>query len=336
MALRYRVGIDTLNYMRNFEWVLPIERTSLFEIFSQFEPLNVLLRSIAKSFSDDFVFFQILHVFILNTLIARFILRHTQHILFALFFYFLLAGLYFNTEILRESLAVAVFINAFDYLKQKQWLKYYLCTAIAIGFHTSASLTLLIPLVYKIQLNRFFWFVSGVFLVLLFVFQSQLHFIAIFFESTAGDKIIGYLNQDRLNINWMIVQVLNTAAFPIFFLYLNRKTLGKSENENMVGFYIVMGLGTIPVQMIFSRFTNYFVFFYIVMLANLIPLIKTSIFRLIATPSLCLYFAVILYLGYFRRVSSVNEMKVYSRWYPYHSVFNKVKDPIREANWSGN
>lgn len=333
MALRYRVGIDTLNYMEGYQWVKPIDKTSFAEIFAQFEPLNVLLRSLAKGISDDFVIYQIFHVVLLNALIARFILKHTKNILFALFFYFLLAALYFNTEILRESLAVAVFINAYDYMKQNKWLKYYACIVVAIGFHTSAIITLLMPLSNMLRLNKLFWICSIVFVLVLIQFQNQLEFIALYLDATAGEKLTRYLNSDRLNINWIISQLISTVFFPLSFLYILKKRKISLEYENMVGLYIVMGLGIIPLQIIFSRFTNYFVFFYILLLAEVLPQIKLNRFKIVQLMLVNSLIIWILGMDYFKQVNSLNQVRRLSRWYPYHSIIEKEKDPTREQSW---
>lgn len=331
MAFRYRVGIDTLNYMVGYESVEEFGRTSFKEIFEQFEPLNVLLRSLAKSISDDFVVYQIFHVFILNVLIARFIIKHTRHILFALFFYFLLMALYFNTEILRESLAVAVFINAYDYIKQKKWLKYYLCVLIAIGFHTSALITLFIPLVKNFKFNKLFWVILIIFVSILYVFQADLGLLALYLDPDAGEKLEKYLSADRFNINWIIVHSIKNIILPSFIIYIYKKRKKTIEYENMLALYIIIGFGAIFLQIIFSRITNYFVFYYIILLADILPNLRVSKYRLISIFSVSLFCLYIYYTEYF--IPNTNGILRYSRWYPYHSIITKKTDADRESLW---
>lgn len=221
MSVRYRVGIDTLNYMETYWQVEPLNEISLRIIFEQYEPLNYLLKSFAKLFSEDFVIYQTFHVVILNVLIARFILKNTKHILFALFFYFILSALYFNTEILRESLSVAVFINAYGYIKEKKWVQYYLCALIAFGFHTSGLITFIIPFIPKIRINWMFWILLILFIIFLNLFHDQLSIISFFLAQTAQTKIDVYLSNDGLNFFGLASSLIRNFLFPFLFIFLS-------------------------------------------------------------------------------------------------------------------
>ena len=336
MAFRYRLSLDTINYMEVYHLVKPLNKLSFVEVFEQYEPLNIFLKSLAKNISDEFYVYQIFHSIILNILISRFIVKNTKYVLFALFFYFLLTALYFNAAIMRESLAIAVFINAYSYIEKKKWLRYYLCCFIALGFHTSALITFIIPLFRNLKFNWFYCLGLIVFVGAIGYFQNQLTFVAEYLDPEARRKLLGYLTGDRFNIYWIIVQLINKAAFPFLFFILYKNIKRSFKYESMILVNIAMGIGSIFLQIIFQRLANYFIMFYILMLAELLPLYKVSKNRVVLMYVMCFFVFTIFYLYYFKSVDSskMKDIPQYSSFYPYHSILFKEIDPVRERRHS--
>lgn len=334
MSFRYRVGIDTLNYIEHYEWITPFRDISIKDIFTQFEPLNTLIRSIAKNISSDFVIYQILHVVILNTLIARFILRNTRHILWALFFYFILAALYFNTEIMRESLAVAVFINGYKYIEKKQWLKYYLCAFIALGFHTSALIVFIVPLIRWVRFNAIFVVITVCSCLFLVKFNDTLTLLALYLSPEAALKLGYYLEADGFNINGIIVLLAGNTFFPLVAMIGSKLLKIDFKYENMVVVGIILGVCSAIQNIIFGRLTNYFIFFYIILFAEVLPVLFKSYLRQVGACAMCAFLFVTMYVNYFIDIDSTPSVtRQYTRWYPYSSIISKEKSQIREFRW---
>ena len=335
MAFRYRIGIDTLTYMDKYQYVESIGNTTLSAIFSEYEPLNGLLRSITKSFSDDFLLFQIVHVVLLNTLLARFILRHTDKILLGLFFYFLLAGIYFNTEILRESLAVAVFLNAYDFLLKKKWIQYYLCAFIALGFHTSALITFIIPFIRHFKANKFFILVLIGFAISLMVFAPQLQLIALYLSPEAASKVLFYLDTFNFdfNFNRYLVGLSRDIILPFILLHLYKKKVGENKYEGIICLSILFSVGSMLFPVLFGRLTNYFLFYYIILLAEASKLNKAAFqHKFVYLAGICGVFMVTMFMDYMRK-NEDNKNDKLIRYYPYSSVITKEKYPPRESLW---
>ena len=108
-------GGDTVRYMRYFE-----EYPSLFEVnifsYALFDPLWLLLNSAIKIIWDDFFFFQFVHAILLNILLFYLIKKYSGYKFTVVFFYFSYLYLYYNMEILREVLAIAIFFVCFALL----------------------------------------------------------------------------------------------------------------------------------------------------------------------------------------------------------------------------
>ena len=147
MALRYRVGGDTLAYMSSYSRIPTFDKLELQDLlYTISDPLYVLLCSISKSIHTSFYVFQIIHSIILNVSVSVFLMKYSKMLLFSFVLFLFSNYLYFSTEILRESLAVCVFLFAFKYLFNRMYLKYYLCCIVAFGFHVSAIILFFIPL----------------------------------------------------------------------------------------------------------------------------------------------------------------------------------------------
>ncbi len=340
MALRYRVGIDTLNYMESYELLSKVDNISLRGILSTFEPLYFALCLLCRAISEDFVVLQIAHTLIINILISIFIFRNTQYRLTALLFYLIVCFLYFNTEIIRESIAVAIFINAVELLKRRRYGWYYIVMVAASGFHTSALVTLLIPLFMNLRLNRLFFGSLALFATLLYLYTEEL--LPIFVMAGGGnliamEKIITYMNTEPLNVNWLIVTMFRSIALPALFLTLynhNEDPQDQFEYTNMILLYIIVSFGILFIQIIFARIGNYFIFFYILLLTELLHKLKMGRLRYL---NFALISLLLLSYGqyYFRSTENVVAGSFeYSRWYPYSSVLDKRVEPQREQIWN--
>ena len=146
IGLRFEVGGDTLVYMEDYKWRPDLAEWE-FSWTDYYEPLYTLLCALAKSIGSDFVYFQLLHSLIFNTCLFYFISKNTEYKFSALFLCFIYYYLYFSTEILRESLAIFVFILNYRNYERGNWGKYYLGVCVAVLFHISAVILLIFPFV---------------------------------------------------------------------------------------------------------------------------------------------------------------------------------------------
>jgi hypothetical protein len=154
-GLRWKVGGDNITYHYGFESTPPLEGLAKYVARSSYtwEPLFTLSLSLVKTFTKEFWVFQIIHAIFINTVIFRFIKKNCEYKYFALLLYFFVYFVYFNMEILRESIAVAIFLIMYPLLEKKNFKKYYLLNLIAILFHYSSIILLVFPLLHKIKFN---------------------------------------------------------------------------------------------------------------------------------------------------------------------------------------
>ncbi len=90
-----------------------------------------------KLFYNNFHFFLFLCGLLINTLIYRFIEKHSYDVFFSSVLYVCL--MYFSAfNILRQWIACAIYLSAFEFLMDKTPVKYTLLVILAATFHNSA------------------------------------------------------------------------------------------------------------------------------------------------------------------------------------------------------
>ena len=134
-GLRYRVGGDSLDYIDFFESYPTFSELFYFDFSNApFNPIWYIYNGLIKLIWNDFIFFQIVQAIIVNTIFFIFFKKHTKYFFTAIFIYTLAYYLYFNMEILREILAVCIFMLSFNYLQKKEIFKIFFMCYICLSF----------------------------------------------------------------------------------------------------------------------------------------------------------------------------------------------------------
>lgn len=342
-GFRYRVGIDTLNYMENYSQVPSLADFSWEYFFEgDYEFLYVLLVNISRVFSDSFFSFQFLQVVIVNTVIFRFAIKYSANVYIYIFLYIMMGYLYFNTEILRESIAICCFILSWEYLQNGDYKKYYAWVVIALLGHYSASFCLFLPCIKKMKLRINFLFVLlGVLLISILgvgLLVNNIDLLASILPKNLLGKIYAYFVNDynRLGPMGILFGLIFNVCTPLMLIYLSNKknVVRNKEIEAFICLYVIVSILGI-FFIIFSRFNNYLLPIYILYLCNFISerrerFKKQSIFDMVFTGWILLAF-IYPYLKSTEDVASGTHF--YNGWVPYHSVFDPLQVPERERLW---
>lgn len=319
-GLRYRVGLDTLNYMDGYWKILPIDGLTISDFMGlHHAPLYALLESICKTISPEFWVLQIAVAAIFNIILFSFLKKHSVNPYLSFAIYFFVAAPHFNTNLMRESLAIAMFLLNYDNYKERRWKKYYSMSLLSIGFHYSAFIILFFPLLRNIRFNKTFLWVVIAFSVFCAFFVGMLlpHLPSGIISDEISRKIrrMGFYN-----INWFIMHFIRYALAPLLLLLLSRRYKLNELHENILCIYLLLCVGIFFYEMFFVRFTNYLAILLFIYIANyvksryvvfdykmyvLIPLLAVNVW----------YYA---------------SRGHYENYYPYHSVFNPVEDDKRE------
>lgn len=341
VGLRYRVGGDTLTYIDYFDEYPTISELFNFDFSrAQFKPLWYVYNAIIKFIWNDFAFFQIVQAIIVNTIVFWFFKKHVKYFFSAILLYYIGFYLYFNMEILREVLAICIFLLTFSLIQKKKYVEYYLYATIAFFFHYSAMLMFIVPILYIVK--DISWKTTlitaiGLFLLLSVVDVSPLLIKLLLGNDLLNMKFESYSSlDDKSNYIGLI-----TIIFPIILLMIVDK-YHDIENENipfknLMFLYVQLTVFTAFFPAMFSRMSNFILPFYVVFILVSIEKfnfkIDKSIFSLRG-----LAVRLVLFWFVFMRIYSLTKdtsdvmigTRYYNIFYPYYSVFNPVTDVQRE------
>ena len=334
-GLRFRVGGDSLEYenvfynLPDFEYIFNVGLSGL-----EYQPLWYVFNAIIKYFSNFFVSFQLIHAIIVNTSFFIIISKYCKHRFTAVTLYYILIFPYFNMEILRESLAVIIFLFAYKYLYNKKYIRYYLLVFLSYLFHASAIFLFILPfLVYflenKISLSKLFIISSIAFLS---SYSVSLIGNILDFNEFIASRYEKYTSLE-VSVNEIIKGIYNLTILLGVMLVLKSAKLDSKHNNIIFNIYFLITALSMNIIGTY-RLLNYFSIFYIFIIVDLIYEYKFSSLK-IKTIIVCILFSIIIDKIYYysRDMSEYNNGNVayaYHRFIPYRSIFNPQIDLRRE------
>ena len=137
-GLRNHVGGDTIGYMRDWESVDPIgeiDTINVLYLSLYYRPLCLALMYLSRTISSEFFVWQLIQATIVNVAAFYIIKKESKYYYEVALLYLLFQFLYFNMEIMRESLAVSAFYFAFKFFDKRKWFAYYLSLIVVFFFH---------------------------------------------------------------------------------------------------------------------------------------------------------------------------------------------------------
>lgn len=358
-GLRYRLGTDSIRYERYFVYgpTLAELRQSDF-ISTRFSPLYIIFSASLRSITDQFVVFQIFHAIIVNSVIFYFIFKNTRKIFFGLLIYGFFLYTSLNMEAIREAFAVCAFLLAWPFFKNGKWLLWYGMSFIAFMFHTSAVFMFLLPIIVVPGVKQLFVVgkrtvpiclllcaVAFVIRIKFFNYVAQLAFL-----ENVAERATVYSKTDlassSLNISGIILYYFRLVLYPVVALFIlcdkeNARFKSDSRFVEMVLMSVYIGIMSIAIP-IFYRFNNYFFFFVIIALCDIVfsnfnlnfkrYKLRYLTWLIIFIPFFYLQVWVI-YLG---NVNRTGTLKTYMNYYPYASRIEMEKDADREKVFTFN
>lgn len=339
-GFRYKLGADTIAYMSNYNFLPSLSGLMNFDFNSvRYDPLWIIFCSICKFINNDFFFMQFVHSLIVNALFFIYIYNNAKNKYTALLFYYLFGFLYFNTEIMRESLAVAVFITSLRFYYKRKWLNYFLFSILAFFIHSSAFIVLFFPLLSFINVNisKGSLIILGCLIIsasLIWSFIGENIQLLFSLSASIEDKANAYLNRSDYiyNLNGIILGIVLLVIVPFAFVLLGFKMKFMIKEYPFVWAYTLFGIFVVFNSTVFTRFQNYLFFPFIIYLSYFMNSILLLRRRLILRGLLVLVLYNILTISYFYKFFKqdiTGNSLFLDRYFPYTSVFDKEEIPSR-------
>lgn len=357
-GLRYRIGVDSIRYENYYEHLHTLTnlRSGDFKD-TRFAPLYIILASACRTITSDFTLLQMVVAIIVNGTVFFFFYKNTPHIFLATTFYYICLYLNLNTEVVREALAVCIFLWAWPFFRKGQWLIYYLFCVLAFFFHVSALVMVLLPIFWIPGIRWFFTFGRQTYFIVLALiavgFFVQIYFFdfikAIAFTENMAERAEVYKESDlggnTLNITGALGEVFKLMLYPFLALYFLNKGKSKQALDSDSGLLkmemmTLMSIYTAALTLgiaILSRYQNYFMFFAIAAVSTCVfselpgkgrkrYRIKFVMWVAVLLP----LFAMQFYSLYFSNFNKSGTLKNYMAYYPYYHRMDPQEDPDRE------
>ncbi len=342
IGLRYKIGGDSIRYQDMFE----NETLKLPQLLSTrewwlmgYQPGWLLMMSLCKSITDNFVIVQLLESTAINGAVFWFARRNCKHPYTFVLLYYICHYLYFSTEILREGFAVASLIFGYTYLIRKSYLKYYCFAIIGFLFHASAFILFFLPLAFPI-LSHLKGMKSTIYVIAIALLAgmavtpvaSVITDIYIFSNNYWQNEVDKVTQYGGLNIFGIIGKTFWLLPAIISSIYLSPNEEGKSfcgKNFILKSYLLISIIGIIFIPL--QRLENYFVILFLMVFIDFIT--NRKYYR---KYKLQIYSAVLILFTYQAvwytgpMYTNSTGLRKYRRWMPYSSVLNPEKDQQRE------
>lgn len=308
-GLRYGVGTDFFEYQNwFFRYIdaMPSANTSDigFAIFIK----------ILQIFSKNPQIMYIAVAFFVNIMVMIFIKRNTKWYDMGYFLFIALSLYYSSFNIMRQWIAISMFLYALKYAFDGKFIKYSIVILVASTFHATAILLLPVYFLFKLKLNRRNTIILMVSLfIILFSFEPIINFIA---NLTGIDatRYLRYFKQDGNSAGGYAYFIFACATY-ILYLLVNKNYIANIKNGEQ---HIKLLMVTILVCLvgagssIFTRLQLYFVPILLICIPNCISFINKRQRKVIV---ICIYLVGMIYMYRSLKLNGGDPL-------PYISIFN--------------
>ena len=337
-GLRNGVGGDTLSYKKEFDDTLFLSYTGIAEylrdnLFTHGRmPLWSMFMTGCRYLSDSFYLFQFIHATVVIVPFFYFFKKYTDC-------YFLCALLYgaagyfflFNTEVLRESIAIVCGIFAIQFFLKggiKGYIGYAIFVIIGILFHVSAGVVLAFPFAQLIPIRKS-TLILGVLTALVLWFAgdyivAHLPSFILSRDSSLAQKVTNYAEM-KSNFYGFIFNSLRYICLPYIVMYYSLRK-GKDPHlnkhkEGFCAFTLIIGICAVGISG-FARINNYTALFYIMALSEFIYLYIYSPRSYFLTRTVVLAGSLLCLGLFYTSYYPVSHRYHYEFYYPYTSLLD--------------
>jgi len=292
-------GTDYKIYERLFNEIPPIYELELNSKYFEYDFLYVLLNSLVKTFTDNFVVFIALYTLLTQLAMFSIIKDYSKDFFYSMFIYFSTYYLWHNFTLLRQNIAILIFWFSIRYIKKGNFWKYSGLIVVASLFHNSAIL--LIPFYFILRMmNEMPIEKKYTFTMILCLLKPisdillNIIYLVLIYLNVGRSNLQGYLFNASSGINPLFII---ESLLILFLVYLNRNDALVSQNKIFVDLLLLSLILSIWFSNyeIFARFVEYFRIYYLVLIPILIGNIKNIYSRYSAFLITIAYFLFRLY-----------------------------------------
>lgn len=327
-GLRYHIGVDSIAYqdywncypdLWNYKWGDIQTARDKFETFERYHVGWFIYVMLIQSISKNFILVQFSNAILINIAIFKLAKKYSHHpFLSILIYYCTFTFIEFNFELMRETVAVSVFLlwGISAYINRK-WSVYFLIVTISYSIHPSAVVMFLLPMIRNLRLPIYKYIIFLIILSFIISIYGVL-LLGNLVDIILGDSPYGSSYFEGMttgnNFNYLLMQMYKPILLLVFTICL-RKHIRYTELMPVLFFSIsVLAFGAVIYTA--QRFVNYLIIVdYIIITDAFYYLIKKYHTMFIAILILFIYYLPAVFQF------STNKLAL-ARYYPYQWIIN--------------
>lgn len=270
-AMRYGVGTDYLaTYVPVFNWLKN-------GLYYNYEYLFLHLNKFIIRFNGNaLILLSLCSIFTIPSFF-KFIKKNLpEKYWFLGVFLFIGTTIYYATmNVVRQYIAIAILLYAFEFLKENKIFKYILLNIVAILFHYTSMINFVFLAIYLLYKNKKInYLLIGIYVFSLIFIIIDIRLFANLFAFVIPSKYLNYLNSQFFLVkNYSALLKIILPNLISIFMIFNKDKIKDSNNFNLIYcgmllFSIISNIG-FGVN-IFIRLGWYFDYFYLLVIPMII------------------------------------------------------------------
>lgn len=163
---------------------------------------------------------------------------------------FFITNVYFiSMNIIRQSLATAIFIYSICYIKERKLGRYMICMIIAFSIHSSSLLFIPVYFLYNIKLKRKYIYI-GLLLTLLFTASISTIIESVFYKFEYTRRYFSwYFNSQYHSGSLSIYSLIISLCILLFLLYIHKN----AEDDKEYNLFLWLQLLSVCILLLSAR-----------------------------------------------------------------------------------
>ena len=308
----YTIGADTPMYLKAVDY------------YSRYSGIQLLTAKLVWPFDFEAGYFALTklsiflgigktgHLFVvaLLTYIPVFfaIRKHSSNPYISILCYFAFGMFTYSLGIFRQMIAMSILFYGWKFVAERKLIKYMLTVGVAMLFHTTAIVAILLYFLYGVKWERVIWAVIGIELALLVLGRP-----VVMLAMKLLPKYAGYIDgkYDLQGGSYAMLLLLNVVLFASVFF---REKGREQDNMTISALILAVCLQAVGYSMaIFGRVVPYFSIYLIFAIPNIINGLGKK-WSTVVTPCVVACLIVLIFLEF-----NGNQYVT-----PYYTIFNEL------------
>lgn len=307
VAFRHdRIGNDTSNYIEIYYRLTKMQYQSLNAIGN--EPLFAVFCKLCNYVSSNYRFFLAASAAIPLWGIGRFYCRESEDASLTMVLFVISSVFVLCFSGIRQSIAIGIGMMAFTFVRKKQFWRFLICVILAMGFHNSAALLLLLYPAYQVKITKKWLYGVVPVMITVFVFNRPIFSFLLTILSRYS-RFEGEISGTGAYTMLVLFAILGVFSFVIpDEEKLTQDTIGL---RNILLLVVVLQMFA-PLHTLAMRMNYYFIPFVPVLIPRIIRCRKTEMAQvaILARHIMVIVFAIY----FFAFLIPSNPLHIY----PYH------------------